>query len=958
MDEGRPEEVEHGLFVHRDSTALEDSGRSSVQTHSIDSPLGITDSITPRPLHKVASTTFQSFSDTIRSKARIFYVSPKRAESHSTDYMEDTPNNHQPRASISSMWSYSARNRRGRGSLEDRLELGRSSPTSMGLINSDQETTPTINVKIPSSFLEGFELAEDDTVRSSAQVSTAMRKPYEARQLWPSPISVALQQLSKIDLTVVRVSRSPMIDDLRADSSEDFMYDSAMFDPGSHVPPNSPEDKSSTIEGPSKNADSQSQEKTTETKTQLPASDFVPRSMSNKATAFKRQQFDDSVFFKGGHPHIHFQDIHDKSSTLTEGQREARDTLAASGASNSTQVSHINSSLVQQETETSNEVQSLSIPRSISHTSDSIDLVGLSDNSNAAETKDESTCQPSSSVYEAVEESVAPSPEMPTMGSRCKWEQSRADRYNRYSAIRSLDDDEKTEKDSEFGLELERSPGRKLPQDTLGSIAGPNTIKKDQASALGNPNDASASPGEETAELPPETVLHAVESKVQYLSSINSSQPDGTVSGLVPNNLMRELETLGQDYFEPSKMGHSVTVEAARDKLDKRNQEWSSISSYDSEDEIYFLHEIPNVTSNSQVTSTSSMNGQKHMSRITIQVDPRYSSSKGAIEYDAAVRDHKETSRCDSSPEETNLVWSRLSKMDESRSTEYLKAHVYHGNDQYSRSILLKDEYSPLDENRLYLNPRPFPGLNRHHEQSHTPSSILTEPSLVDQVDRLALLALQEAHSAPESPISPADAFTGFWADLRQDLKENIIDCQTEELRAGNQEEQNHKETLHRVEDVLKELEEMKLSKYELDDPDRPFNAARLPGFNSSALIEKERLSRIPRNDLEEVLPGPACDFKAVDVINAQETARQISALALLTDSQINYDCTPRTGSDQNSPGKKGVWWADEVEYIDKPSHYLAGKNDENKQRIRQVKTPLSSPGGNYRRTSRMGFIG
>ena len=964
MDEGRQTGDDHKTFAHRDSVSTVDSSSAtsqtgSSQTGSTNTSLGTTESVkqaTPRNLHKVASMTFQSFSDTIRSKARVFYVSPKKTGTQAIDDIENTPKVHQPRPSISSMWSYSTRSRRARGSLEYPLELGRSSPTPTRAVASPQEITPTINVKIPSSFLEDSEHSEDDNDIGGVKVSslTKTRKPYESRQLWPSPISVALQQLSKIDLSATGIPRSPMIDDPEANSSEDFMYDSAMFDPAPRAPPTSPEVRGQSIESSGNIGDFQSEGNVTGIKSTAFAANSPSCFMPTSAAEYK-----DFLFSNGGQSRVPFQSANDISSSIAQVPSTVSDAVAASETLKMAHEQAARFSIFEQPYELREGVENSPLYQTISHKIGLGDLIGSSNNFALAEAGDNGSPRPSSSVYGTDEGSARPTPELfPAMGSRREWEESRADRHNRYYAIRSMDDDElKTEEDSEFGVVLERSPGRKSPQNVMGAIAEPTTNMRDRSTDLTSPDDETANLEGEMVESPPKAVLCVVETKAKNPADLNISQPRECLSASAESKVIKGLDTLENSTCESPTAGYPAAVEAALHMPIEGSPDWSSISSFDSEAELEFQHDIPSDVAWSPVSLASLINGQKGKNPITTETDPRsISSQPGGARY-PATKDYEQMDQFGSPSTDTDEVRSRLPKFDESRSPKFLKAYAIQGSAESNTRVISEDECAPLDDSPSFTNPRPFPDLNRHRDHSDTILSTLTEHSLTRQVDRLALLDRQEANLVPESPVSPMspvspeDAFLGFWADLRQNLKEYIPDQEAEETKARIQGGQNLKETWHCFEDVMTDLEEIKRSKYDSDDPDRAFNAARLPAFNSISSRGPQSLRQTQKNPSEEGILGSAYGVGRVEASAAQEIAHQRSAQIKSPERKIDSNRKLPSEDEQSSPGKKSVGWASQVEYIDKSISVLSEKGNENTQAPpRQIKSPVIDTDGKVSR--------
>jgi hypothetical protein len=946
VDEGRSSTDDQSTVTNRDSFSSMGSGYSSVPTRSSYTSLALSDSIkgvTPRTLHKVASTTFQTFSDTIRSKARVFYVSPKKVDIQTIDNVgdqEDTPKNHQPR---SSRWSASARSRKGHGNQDHQRELGRSSPTPMALVARSQEMTPTINVKIPSSYLIDSERSEDNSNLDSTGLpcQQAALKPCEPRQLWPSPISEALQQLSKIDLSAIDVPRSPMIDQPHTTSSDDFMYDSAMFDPVPPAPPASPEDQGPMGEGHHHSGEDQSEQKHVGT---APGSGSPTRLMPNKRRAMKRQHFCNSLFFKGGQARINFKGTDDTPPILVQDQREVIEAVLDTEALGMTTEPSAGVDMSEASSVRSKAFQRLTFYRTLSPEIGLNELVASSNSFIDNEAQDSGGYRFTPSLNEADVESVAQSPEVPAMGSRREWAQARADRDNRYFAIRSLDDDEKTEEDSEFGLELQRSPERKLLPDTTGAtLALADMENREQIFDLNSPSTGMTDSHKKTPESPPKPILYAVETAIKNLSDLNLGLPEEPRSSLGKIGLDLGIGTHDRYAFQPPMTGHSATVEAALHRLIEGNEDWSNIPSCDTEEDEY-VHEEPGGAANLSTISTPWQNDQGYKDRVGDEATPDDFSSlnRPDILEDSSMKDGEETYQFELSSLEAGEFWNRVCNMGESRSTEF----IIPGNFETNCCIISESECTPIDESPIYLNPRPFPNLDEQLQGPVSAFSMASETSLMDSVDRLALYTPEDSDADSEALILPENAFSGFWSDLGQDLREYIVGRQAAERNAHNQGECDPKHSWHCFEDILKELAEIESTRHELDDQDRAFNAARLPCFNSTPSKAPQSFPLIQESDLKEIQSEPVCDEKEFDAASTLMVSHEHRAKGKAADKQPNPTDKPQNGREQTSPGKKGVWWASSVEYIDKPSSILTENGAENKQGAARAKTSTSNQDG------------
>ena len=450
--EQTPRGDEKSIAARRESIASLDSAYSSGISSST---IGLAQPATPR-----ASMTFQSFSDTIRSKTRFFYVHPE--------------------TSVMSHEGHEGHGgHEGHVNLDYRLQSGRSSPTPMS--RAVKRITPTIDVKIPNSFLMNSDISEDDVLKSSVQMAyqapmLAMLKPYGPWQLWPTPIDVALQKFSKIDITSAGTPRSSMIEDPNVTSAEDFMYDSAMFDSDSRSLPSVPvpEDQNPKIEGSCGNDEFHLKAIVTELKSPALGSNSSLRPLSDTDVITKAQQPGDFSFSK--RDRVNFQGTHVRWSLPEQLQKEAKDTGMVSEGLNS--VSQPN------QTETpspySDTAQDPESHRKIRLKAGSRDLFAASNGFLNHDEQEHVTRRSSSSEHESDEEPEALSAEVPAMGSRREWDKVRADRYNRYSAIQFLDEDEIMEEDSEYSLELDKLSARRPLEEALRGVTESDTIDIDQ----------------------------------------------------------------------------------------------------------------------------------------------------------------------------------------------------------------------------------------------------------------------------------------------------------------------------------------------------------------------------------------------------------------------------------------------------------------------------------------------
>ena len=159
--------------------------------------------LTPRKLHKAASMTFQAFSDTLRSRARVFYAPSSEDQTGSPESPEPKTPKKTPRRSV--IWS----SVRSRGSRSARNEKVMTEPEQEPQPEPESEPeTPTkinfkpigeaprLNTAIPDASLGGS-LGHDDVTTPPMSVDDVPTVPlsrlqpsvsgFRSQQLWPSP---------------------------------------------------------------------------------------------------------------------------------------------------------------------------------------------------------------------------------------------------------------------------------------------------------------------------------------------------------------------------------------------------------------------------------------------------------------------------------------------------------------------------------------------------------------------------------------------------------------------------------------------------------------------------------------------------------------------------------------------------------------------------------------------------
>lgn len=968
-----PREDEPSSADRRDSTASLDSGYSSGTSHkAADSA----QPATPRNLHKAASMTFQSFSDTIRSKTRLFYASPENPDTASCDHTETTPKSHQPRTSriISSVMSHE-----GHVSLDNRLQSGRSSPTPMPRAAKPQWITPTIDVKIPDSFLTDSEILEDNNQKSSVEMAyqaptLATLKPYGPWQIWPTPIDVALQQFSKIDIKSTGIPRSPMIDDPAINSSEDFMYDSAMFDHHSRVLPSASEYQDPKMKDSYSNGKFHFKVLVPELKSPALRSDIPSHPLSHADAATKGQEPGNASVLKADE--VNYQGSRVRWSLPEELYKEGNGTgIVLKRPDPSSQPNQAEMPLSYSDT-----APGQIFHRTISHKTGLRDLYAASNSFLKHDEQEHGTRQWSPSVSESDEEPEAPSAEVPAMGSRREWDKIRADRYNRYFAIQQ-DHDAMMKEYSELRLELDNNPARRLLEEMPFENIKWDTTHLDQGFDSSFAIDEVADSPKKSPESNPKSNHYGFEitNRSLFEQSLGFSE-EYPPSDLTDSDLSREFDasvrsssqewwsslewspssekwqprsewSLPFDYAShpnPSSAAHPVDAEAALYRLAGKRLGQSDGSWYDCENELYIQYERSDDMTTFPALVAPFEDYQDRKNTGTEELES--GSASGVQQFETIdgsfTGSIEETDPFGYFSLGSGVVWSRLFRMDAPGGTKILEGHALDVIDECSEGnegILSENECSPLDENPVYLNPSPFPDLRKYGDDDYTLSSMFTDNNLMDQTFRLALLEKHEACSLPIKPNFCDHTNTDFWADLQLDLKDSFAERQNTEKESQSDVEHDTKKSSDFYDNIMQELDEMRDITHELDDPDRTFNAARLPKFNSIPSSALQNLVEI--RGTEHVVaslgsPGVEKENKISSPGSSGHgrwaRKRPTMNLARLSPYQ------PRYRGDQTSPGKKELHWASDVEYIEAPSPTLSEKSNESRRKEKTYRSKLT----------------
>ena len=453
-----------GYRTSMSSASTEYSGTTS------SSLLGSIQEVSPGRLHKAASTTFQAFSDTIRAKTQIFYTTQDRSEKANTDASEvKTPRKTGHRPAI---WSSS----RGRQGLTDHTSQGsvaNSLETPTILRTRPVEAAPSLDVDIPSySFTETSvrDRPTSDSPTKKIENQTVAHGHYAPKQLWPSPTNLVPLPLPMINMPLSSTKHSLLLDDPYTEPPHEVMYDSAMFDScrstsgaNKHIAQEQ-EDYASDIEcigDPVKN-DGFS-----------PAS-IASQSYSTPLTAQARRTpiSARSLFVKGTQARVQIQQTPSpyQKAKGSQGSPLVSAAIPDTGPGNSLKspLTVIRSELSMpkfpsEPVQTGARIDQPDSP--LAHRSHSYDFFlecHPPEPTTAAAIERSSYIRLPSNVYETSMESAASSPGIPYMGPRHAWDEARADRNDRYLAIRTMSGTTYSDQGSDSELGLSRSPSRKL----------------------------------------------------------------------------------------------------------------------------------------------------------------------------------------------------------------------------------------------------------------------------------------------------------------------------------------------------------------------------------------------------------------------------------------------------------------------------------------------------------------
>ncbi|KAL8649514.1 MAG: hypothetical protein Q9210_004352 [Variospora velana] len=458
-------------------------------------------SLSPRKLHKAASTTFQVFSNTIRSRAHAFYVNSSQVEADSSATPEPKTPKKSPRRSA--LWS-SVRSRKSRSDSEEVPAPDAESETLPEEELSSIGPAPVLRLQIPGSSLGGYQIEDDVTTPSVTPDGLATRRltptpsnseSHGPRQLWPTP-QMQLRNLSTTregfpigiiedledqgqpcltgeDASAVEAppetadqvqacpAREPSPADdtpVNLDPMETFpalKHDGRIQSAATRSPENvtvgasdrndgavkGPRMRSNTFcEDPGYMSDTDSNTETLATNTST-----ARTSISRPSSFVKRLRESSQVFDNASQSKQDFRGTFWPAAKVFQCSKSSSRLSTGNGS-----------------TALATEVPVDIDDQAADPQSEHLDfLLSTEKDQQEGGSKDLDDGEPpeitrvSSELYEADNEAAANSPHNVSMGSRAVWEESRAQRNKRHAAIHL---DWSTDEDSDFGFELEAEP--------------------------------------------------------------------------------------------------------------------------------------------------------------------------------------------------------------------------------------------------------------------------------------------------------------------------------------------------------------------------------------------------------------------------------------------------------------------------------------------------------------------
>ncbi|KAI4172284.1 MAG: hypothetical protein LQ348_006803 [Seirophora lacunosa] len=441
-------------------------------------------SLSPRKLHKAASTTFQLFSNSIRSRAQAFYVNPSQVEADASATPEPKTPKRSPRRSA--LWS-SVRNRKSRSDCEEKPTPDDESETLPEEKLSPIGPAPRLDLQFPASTLGDYQDEDDVTTPSVTPDRSATRclTPFPAsagslrpRQLWPSPqmqlrnLSTAREGLPIKTIMESNDREQPFVAGKDPSATEAPLGTTDQVQPRHtrEAPPanDTPTDLDSVEKSPALEHDEPIQG-IEAAALQLPDSVTIGATDSNHGAVKGLRMRSNAISENAGY----ISDTESNAETLATKASTARTSMSRPSSfakrlresslsfDNAFQSKEdfrgtfwpaakvIKSSKRSSRSSTGNGSTALATEfppdKEDSATDPPLEFLDFDDG------EAPSISRVSSGSYEADNEEAVSSPPDVSMGPRAVWEESRARRNKRYAA---LDMDSSTDEDSNFGFEL------------------------------------------------------------------------------------------------------------------------------------------------------------------------------------------------------------------------------------------------------------------------------------------------------------------------------------------------------------------------------------------------------------------------------------------------------------------------------------------------------------------------
>ncbi|KAI4143502.1 MAG: hypothetical protein L6R39_004543, partial [Caloplaca ligustica] len=427
-------------------------------------------SLSPRKLHKAASTTFQAFSDSLRSRAQAFYASPSQAEVDPLNIpLPKTPKRSPRRSAI---WS-SIRSRGNNSAWGDKLTPEAEFEAPLREKLSSIGPAPKLNLNIPSSTLhdpdDDNDVVDDDGVTTPPETPTKLATrpltPVPAstqglgrRQLWPSP-HMQLRNLSIAQEVSPTIQTSTVFNHQGRLSSVDE-GDGVVLSQAKR----SPEDiatrvfakNSDTIKSRTRRSNRTSEDTGYVSDTESNSGTLATIASTAGTSIFGPSSSIRTMDESNGTFENAFQSTGDFAGTFWPASKVIKKSKYSSRSSTGT-------SYVPSAAKTTPEKANPPTAQLIAASDVRPPAMGRQDQANDSSkaAEEPEAARVSSEADDADDEANADSPQTVSMGPRAIWDEARVKRNKRYAAALQLgttDVDASTDEDSDFGEELTTSP--------------------------------------------------------------------------------------------------------------------------------------------------------------------------------------------------------------------------------------------------------------------------------------------------------------------------------------------------------------------------------------------------------------------------------------------------------------------------------------------------------------------